>query len=103
MMELIMRLLILAAFLAAPASTPAAVSPTAPAASPPEARAPSRPPTTALAARECRRPNLVQTRTPLSPQATPLGEMPPADLTLAVYNEVDGCLEPRVVRYGVGR
>jgi hypothetical protein len=97
-----MRILILAAFLAAPAGTPAAP----PAGSPgfsPDARAPTRPPTSALAARECRRPDVVRTRTPLGSQARPLGEMPPANLTLAVYNEVDGCLEPIVVRYGVGR
>jgi len=31
-----------------------------------------------------------------------LGELPPADLTLAVLDRVDGCIEPRTVRQGIG-
>ncbi len=94
-----MRLLILAVALAAPASTPASPPAAAPQAIPaPRAPAVAR----ALGDRECRRPEVVYTRGPIRPQAKSLGELPPGDLTLALYNEVDGCMEPVVVRYGVG-
>ncbi len=33
---------------------------------------------------------------------SPLGELPPGALSLAVMREVDGCHEPVVVRYGYG-
>lgn len=32
-----------------------------------------------------------------------LGELPPGDLHLAVVRKVDGCQEPVIVRYDVGR
>jgi hypothetical protein len=31
-----------------------------------------------------------------------LDELPPANLVLAVYNQVDGCPVPVIVRYGLG-
>jgi hypothetical protein len=91
-----MRLLILAAALAAPSSSPASPQPAAP----PAAR--TLPPPGLVTGRDCRRPETVIARTPAAPQGKSLGELPPADMMLAVYNEVDGCMEPRVIRYGVG-
>ena len=41
-------------------------------------------------------------RSPDGARATPLGELPPGDLTLAVVNRVGDCLEPVTVRQGVG-
>ena len=38
----------------------------------------------------------------LKAEARRLGELPPADLTLAVVDKVGGCIEPRVVRQGIG-
>jgi hypothetical protein len=38
---------------------------------------------------------------PLAPKR--LGELPPADMTLAVVRQVDGCIEPVKVRFGLGR
>jgi hypothetical protein len=87
-----MRLLIFAAALAVPASTPA---------SPPRAPVEGRPaPAVSLHGKECRRPDVIQARPAVRPQAKALGELPPGDLMLAVYNQVDGCMEPVVVRYG---
>jgi hypothetical protein len=40
-------------------------------------------------------------RTPSRPRV--LTELPPGDTILAVYKEVDGCMEPLIVRYGDGR
>lgn len=91
-----MRLLILAAALAAPSSSPASPQPAA------RPSAQALPAPGLVSGRECRRPEAVMARTPAAPQAKSLGELPPANLMLAVYNEVDGCMEPRVVRYGVG-
>jgi len=35
-------------------------------------------------------------------RANRLGELPPGNLELTVMQEVDGCQEPVIVRYGVG-
>jgi len=91
-----MRLLILAAALAAPAGTPAA---------PPRAPAEAKPPALAILAppgKTCRRPDVVLARPSIHTEAKPLGELPAGDLMLAVYNEIDGCMEPVVVRQGIG-
>ena len=31
-----------------------------------------------------------------------LDELPPANMVLAVVREVDGCIDPVIVRYGIG-
>ncbi|HYG48405.1 MAG TPA: hypothetical protein VD846_10755 [Allosphingosinicella sp.] len=36
------------------------------------------------------------------PRLRRLDELPPGDLTLAVVNQVGGCMEPVIVRQGVG-
>lgn len=41
-------------------------------------------------------------RTPVPAKAKRLGELPPADLTLAVVNRVGDCIEPVTVRQGFG-
>jgi len=41
-------------------------------------------------------------RNPDAARARRLGELPPGDLTRAVLNPVDGCLEPITVRHGHG-
>ena len=90
-----MRVLILAAALLPPPSTPAAdPAPRArewsPSSSPP------------LSNSECRRPSLRPAETPIPKEAKRLGELPPGDLILTVYREIDGCLEPVIVRQDVG-
>jgi hypothetical protein len=51
----------------------------------------------------CKRPDLDQAETPKPARSQKLGELPPGDLILSVYNQVDGCMEPVIVRYGDGR
>jgi hypothetical protein len=51
----------------------------------------------------CERADLHQAQTPKRAEGRKLGELPPGDTLLAVYDNVDGCLEPRIVRYGDGR
>jgi hypothetical protein len=51
----------------------------------------------------CKRPDLHQAETPKPARGQKLGELPPGDLILSVYNQVDGCMEPVIVRYGDGR
>ena len=41
--------------------------------------------------------------TPRRAEGKKLGELPPGDLILSVYNQVEGCMEPVIVRYGDGR
>lgn len=41
-------------------------------------------------------------RSPQAPQLRRLGELPPGDLTLTVFNRVGDCIEPAVVRQGIG-
>jgi hypothetical protein len=41
--------------------------------------------------------------TPLRPELKRLDELPQGDLILSVYNEVDGCMAPVIVRYGEPR
>ena len=51
----------------------------------------------------CKRADLHQAETPKQPRSSKLGDLPPGDLILSVYNQVDGCMEPVIVRYGDGR
>jgi hypothetical protein len=90
-----MRLLILAAFLAAPASA-------APA---PDSPPPQLPVLNVLPVQnaDCRRPDVHMAETPLRPELKRLDELPQGDVILSVYTEVDGCMAPVIVRYGEGR
>jgi hypothetical protein len=90
------------AFLTLALALPAASS-ALPAASPPQAAAPHRTADAAVPSRFCRddmkeRP----IRSPDSARPKRLGELPPADLTLTVLNRVGDCIEPVIVRQGVG-
>ena len=81
----------------APASPPSRISPS------PEARTLPRAPAALVASRICR--DDMKPRTAVSPEASRprrLGELPGGDLTLAVVNRVGDCIEPFVVRLGVG-
>ena len=96
-----MRLALVALVLALPAAT-SAEAPTAPA-----ARSAEAPPPRAAGAftpsRICRDDLMLrQARSPEAAKARPLGELPPGDLTLAVVNRVGDCIEPVIVRQGVG-
>ena len=85
-----MRLVLVALAVAFPAAASAQASP------PPglgEAAAP---------ARICRDWNPRQARTPGKLRPRRLGELPPADLTRAVLNRVGDCIEPVIVRQGIG-
>jgi hypothetical protein len=42
------------------------------------------------------------TRSPEASRPRRLGELPGGDLTLAVVNQVGDCMEPVVVRQGIG-
>lgn len=54
-------------------------------------------------ARICNDPfKLRPTREPRAVKPRRLDELPPANLYLAVVDEVDGCIEPRLVRQGIG-
>ena len=90
-----MRILIVASLAAATGSAAAPPPPLS-----------ERPPTLRLEAapgKECRRPDVHLTAPAQRPEAKPLGELPPGDVVLSVYNQVDGCMEPVIVRYGDGR
>ena len=51
----------------------------------------------------CKRADLHHAETPKRAESRKLGELPPGDTLLAVYNQVEGCMEPVIVRYGDGR
>ena len=51
--------------------------------------------------RECRRPN-VHPAEGKKGKFNRLGELPPGDLVLTVYRDVDGCPDPVIVRQGYG-
>ena len=52
----------------------------------------------------CRRPDvhLIEREKGRKGKFNRLGELPPAQLMLTVYREVDGCSEPVIVRHGYG-
>jgi hypothetical protein len=81
-----MRLLILPLMLTA---LPASAAPSAPVTSP--------------STDSCKRADLHQAETPSRAESKKLGDLPPGDLILSVYNHVGGCMEPVIVRYGDGR
>jgi hypothetical protein len=90
------------AFLTLALTLPAASS-ALPAASPPHAAASYRGAGAAMPARLCR--DDMKARPIRSPDAARpkrLGELPPGDLTLTVINRVGDCIEPVIVRQGVG-
>jgi hypothetical protein len=85
--------LLLAALLAAGSST-------AQAPSGPSARTPSAPPPSLGTGKgPCRFDDLRRHARATPPVARRLGDLPPGDLELAVMREVDGCLEPVIVRH----
>ncbi|HEY0028987.1 MAG TPA: hypothetical protein VGC35_14065 [Allosphingosinicella sp.] len=51
----------------------------------------------------CKRPDVHAAEAPKAAESRKLGELPPGDLILSVFNHVDGCMEPVIVRYGNGR
>jgi hypothetical protein len=51
----------------------------------------------------CRRAEYHNADTPKRAESRKLGELPPGDVILSVYNQVEGCMEPVIVRYGDGR
>ena len=51
----------------------------------------------------CKRADVHEAEAPRTAESRKLGDLPPADLILSIYNEVDGCMEPVIVRYGDGR
>ena len=80
---------------------PAASSAEAPASSAPSARSGTA--AGFVPSRICR--DDMEPRTARSPEAMKprrLGELPPGDLTLSVLNRVGDCIEPVIVRQGIG-
>lgn len=93
-----MRLAVFALALTLPAASSAL-----PAESPPEAPAPHRLADAAMPSRICGDDMKVRPiRSPEGAKARRLGELPPGDLTLTVLNRVGDCIEPVIVRQGVG-
>lgn len=89
------------AFLALASALPAA-SPASPPASPPGA-VPHRLAPPAMPSRLCGDDLKIRPiRSPDGAKARRLGELPPGDLTLSVLNRVGDCIEPLIVRQGVG-
>jgi hypothetical protein len=108
--EIVMRLLILAASLALPASSMPAQAPVPKAALTPKPL-PALAPQSALApqaktganALDCEfNTNLRHAIGEGTPKANKLGELPTGNLHLAVMREVEGCQEPVIVRQGFG-
>ncbi|HEX9954801.1 MAG TPA: hypothetical protein VGB48_06255 [Allosphingosinicella sp.] len=92
-----MRLMILPLLLAAlPASAAPKAAPEAPVVQIPD-------PIARPLSDTCKRADLHQAETPKQPRSSKLGDLPPGDVILSVYNQVDGCMEPVIVRYGDGR
>ena len=87
-----MRILILAALAAAPAASAPAPVPAAPGRPLVEPQP--------LSDAGCARRDFRPTDAEIRPELKRLDELPAGDLILAVYNEVDGCMEPVIVSYG---
>ena len=94
-----MRILILAAFAAA---APAASAPTP---APADPAGPAVPVLEAQPVRDgdCARRDFRYADARLRAELKRLDELPAGDVILAVYNEVDGCIEPVIVSHGVPR
>ncbi|MEA3065467.1 MAG: hypothetical protein QOJ27_1919 [Sphingomonadales bacterium] len=86
-----MRLPLVALALALPVASAAEAPAARPAA---KAAVPARLCSDALRARDARSPAAAQLRR--------LGELPPGDLTLTVVHQIGDCIEPLVVRQGIG-
>ncbi|HEX8062166.1 MAG TPA: hypothetical protein VF535_03030 [Allosphingosinicella sp.] len=90
------------AFLALALTVPA-VSSALPAAAPQPAPAPQRIAGAAIPSRLCGDDLKVRpVRSAEAAKPRRLGELPPGDLTLTVVNRVGDCIEPVIVRQGVG-
>jgi hypothetical protein len=92
-----MRILILAA-LAAAAPAASAPAPAVPAAPGPPLLEPQ-----PLSDADCARRDFRPADAEIRPELKRLDELPAGDTILAVYNEVDGCMEPVIVGYGTSR
>ena len=91
-----MRLAFLALALTLPAASSALPAP-------PAAQAPHRLGGSATPSRICRDDMKVRPiRSPEVAKPRRLGELPPGDLTLTVLNRVGDCIEPVIVRQGIG-
>lgn len=100
-----MRLALVALVLTLPAasSAEAPAAPDRPGAPSAEAPAPPRSANSFTPSRICRDDLMFRhARSPEAAKPRRLGELPPGDLTLAVMNRVGDCLEPVIVRQGVG-
>jgi hypothetical protein len=86
-----MRLALVALVLALPAASAAEAPAARPAA---KAAVPARICSDAMRARHA--------RSAAAPKLRRLGELPPGELTLTVVNQVGDCIEPLVVRQGIG-
>jgi hypothetical protein len=95
--ELKMRLLFLPLILSA---LPAAAAPQETADAP---RAEPAAPAALPLSDTCKRADYHHADTPRRAESRKLGELPPGDVILSVYNQVEGCMEPVIVRYGDGR
>ncbi len=51
---------------------------------------------------DCRRADLYPADSAIKGRFNRLGELPPGELVLTVYREVDGCPDPLIVRQGYG-
>jgi hypothetical protein len=92
-----MRLLFLPLILTA---LPAAAAPREPSEAP---RAEIAAPAALPMSDTCKRADHYNADTPKQAESRKLGELPPGDVILSVYNQVEGCMEPVIVRYGDGR
>jgi hypothetical protein len=66
----------------------------------PASAAPPSGPATRTTGDTCKRADLHQAETRKRAESRKLGELPPGDTLLAVFNQVEGCMEPVIVRYG---
>lgn len=100
-----MRLALVALALTLPAASSAEAPASTARPDAPSAQAPAQPRSANafIPSRICRDDLMLRhARSPEAANARRLGELPPGDLTLAVMNRVGDCLEPVIVRQGVG-
>ncbi len=98
-----MRRLVLLSALLLPAGAPAADAAKRSAQTvPPRASNPLLPKRDPVTGQRCARATVHHAAPLVAPRSNKLGELPPANLALAVYREVGGCQTPVIVRYGIG-
>ncbi|HEX8668936.1 MAG TPA: hypothetical protein VF727_11270 [Allosphingosinicella sp.] len=97
-----MRVLISASLLLISAASPAAAPVKAPAQLPVEPPAQAIPGQTASADARCQDFRVRTIRETAPPKASRLGELPDGKLVLSVWQEIGGCVEPVIVRQGIG-